>query len=73
MDDFFLRASKNEEKEDFRYNYCDYDMSRKDTQESFDGHLLIQDEDKVQNQKFTDQWDDRAKAPYFTAYETKNA
>ena len=42
----FFNASKKEEKEDFLYNYCDYDMSRKDTQESFDDHLLIPNEEK---------------------------
>ena len=67
-----LLVFRKTEHDDFTRNYCDYDMSLNNTQESTYGEQLIPDEDE-DAKNFRDKWDDKAHAPYYTSYETKNA
>ena len=70
QDDEFERAK--DEKEDFRYNYCDYDMSANASSVG-ENDQLMEELDEDETEKYQDKWDFRSKANYYTAPETKNA
>ena len=69
-DDMFQRAPA--EKEDFRYNYCDYDMSANSSTVG-ETDALVEELEEDETEKFQDKWDFRSKATYYVAPETKNA
>ena len=64
MDDLFRRQEKP--KEDFRYNYVDYDMSEVHTQRSFN-------DTASETSQFRDQWDYKSQAQFYTSKLTRNA
>ena len=65
MDDLFQRL-QTKPKEDFRYNYVDYDMSEVQTQNSYN-------DTASETSQYRDQWDFKSTAQFYTSKLTRNA
>ena len=70
-DDDFVRSA-TVEKEDFRENFVDYDMSSVGSAVSAVGERVLVDS-VDETEQFQDKWDYRSTAPYYTDPMTRNA